>query len=803
MTNQERVLFVGLTIASVLLFVITVVWFIRRVLGNRKADNKSGISNILKFSGLFILSIWVLRFAVGYSAIVVYKGNDPQLTYLEEIVHSLLGALRTFSLEEDYAQYIVNLKTMMVSIIPNNSQFCGVLQGVTVAYASLLNLMAPIAGGTIILEFLANVFPKLKLVWSYVRVWRPKYFFSELNASSLTLAKSIYDNEKDERPILIFTDAYINEEKEKESELLLEAKKYGAICIRDDLLHIKKNKRGVTKFFLMDENEFGNLQTLIGLTNEGNLEYIMNSQIYLFVQSDAYVRVEKQINESFNTPSKKRILKRHKKPTIIPIRGYRNLVQNLFVDVPLYEPLINNEDKRSLNITIIGNGNIGTEAFLNAYWIGQMLISQKDSNSMSDCNMTINVVSKDSQDVFWSKIDYINPEIKATVTVLGSDEKQEDKPLLRYDDEGNKNNPYCNVRYKCADVKTGYFWDGEQEILNSDYFIVALGNDADNITIADKLRYLIGKRHIENAGKTLEQVNGNTGNVVITYAVFDPEVAINLNKGKYYSCVKEGKTDIYMHAFGSLDQVYSYENIYMSRYNLLAESVGSAYNKTQANKKLQQDNEDREVNSNSNYNYWANMARAMHIKYKVFSLGFIKSSVFDCISEQEELAHKDYVSKQCKNYIQMVLSDPSELNDDKKHVYNDLEEKKHLLAWLEHRRWNAFTRIMGYQHASAQSLFSVKGSQKDMELKLHSCLVEARRPSLEDGTYIHAEFLPNGKVNEDTLLATFSTQKLDCLDQVSYQKQKYNGSKTDYKKYDYYRYEFDEYINDEDISKLL
>ena len=73
------------------------------------------------------------------------------------------------------------------------------------------------------------------------------------------------------------------------------------------------------------------------------------------------------------------MLKTEEKPTIVPVRSYRNLIHNLFVDVPLYEPLINKKDSNKLSLTILGNGIIGTEAFLNAYWFGQMMIS-RDNN---------------------------------------------------------------------------------------------------------------------------------------------------------------------------------------------------------------------------------------------------------------------------------------------------------------------------------------------------------------------------------------------------------------------------------------
>ena len=59
--------------------------------------------------------------------------------------------------------------------------------------------------------------------------------------------------------------------------------------------------------------------------------------------------------------------------------------------------------------------------------------------------------------------------------------------------------------------------------------------------------------------------------------------------------------------------------------------------------------------------------------------------------------------------------------------------KFHLLAWLEHRRWNAFTRTMGFQYtAEFKKNLELNGdNHKNMELKLHPCLIESEKPSLD------------------------------------------------------------------------
>lgn len=735
----------------------------------------------------------MLRFAVNFS---VSKANagESSLAVWEEIINSFFASLRTFSLEEGYADYVLNIKSAINALVPAGHWSFSACSVLMVSYASLLNILAPIVGGAIIIEILASVFPKIKLRLSYINFRRKKYFFSKLNAESLALAKSIRSVNRRERPVLIFTDAYIDDKNEKEYELLLEAKQYGAICVRDDLAHIVKPRFGKREFYLMDDNDFESLQALMGLIEEQNVRHIKNSYIYLFVEGDAYVQIEKQV--TLKLKKMEQSIRDEERPVIVPVNGYRNLVHNLFSDVPLYEPLVHKEDSESLSVTIFGNGVIGTEAFLSAYWLGQIMISRGDNNeaTMAECDYIINVVSMDTEDDFWSKIDYINPEIRKTVDILGEKRSDASEKLLAYDEEGNKNKAYCKVRYVQSDLKIGGFWnnidDNTQSLLNADYFVVSLGSDSDNISIAEKLRRYIGKRNIEN--KTAK----DNKKAVIAYAVFDSELSEVLNEQKCFGASSDG-CDVYMHAFGSLEQVYSCDNVYMSKNLLWANETGNAYMNGSYEYSHRMDNRVRigeriEDFENSNYNYWANLARVLHVKYKVFSLGWIKTSVFMYSSEEECEKHRANVKAQCNLFRSLAVAYEHQfVSEDECRKRDDLELKKHCLAWLEHRRWCAFTRTMGYQHIDIEKILEHNGSHKDMQLKLHACLSEARLPRIErNESYILAESCKDRK-------------NMDCLDMATYAKQKNNKKADNFKKCDYYRFELDNFKPEDDLIKEL
>lgn len=736
MGNGQGLFLKGLLLASVLILFLPIVLHflcsIYNAIAKKHSDyvRRSSVSRMLWFSAFLIVSVWCLRYAVGYYSILNPESDSPTLTWWEEIFNSMMHALQTFSMDEAYTDYILDGKKMVGALFGSDSR----LMTVYGLYASVLNLVAPIAGGAVIFEILASVFPQVRLRFAYLKPWRKKYFFSELNSSSLTLAKSIANDKK--RAVLIFTDTHIDDEKEKDYELFLAAKQCGAICIRDDLAHVAKPGYGRREYYLMDENEFGNLQTLMSLTEGKNVKYARDSQIFLFVQTDAYVRFEKCVYQNLEKEDAKKYLKRHKKPTIIPINGIRNLVHNLLRDVPLYEPLIRKKDKSRLNVAILGNGMIGTEAFLSTYWFGQMLISDvKDGKrTMEQCELSIHVISKDSEETFWSKIDYVNPEIRKTVTVNGIEPKSE---LLSVFTQGEATvKPYCSVTYSCADLKAGEFWNEKDgkigSLLESDYFIVALGSDADNVSIAEKLRCAIGKKHLED--------NQSSNDAVIAYAVFDSKLSEALNgQGAYqYHC--KGKTDVFMYSFGSLAQIYSCDNVYMSKSRLLQQGAERAYATDRSAAQLLADNKKRiEKKEDGNYSYWANLARAMHMKYKVFSLGMFQESLFDFLPEKREEYEKE-VTACCERYKKLAAT-KKELEKAKKkkqafpaeyqtEEFRNFLAASHNLAWLEHRRWCAFTRVLGYRFTDQyEKNFSLnETNHKNMELKLHPCLVEAAKP---------------------------------------------------------------------------
>lgn len=707
------------------------------------------VSRMILFSGCLIAAVWFLRYAVGYFSIVSADDRTVTLTWWEEVFNSLVHALQTFSMDEDYTEYILNGKKMLATICGGHSVWITIYG----LYASALNFLAPIAGGAIIFEILTSIFPKIRLRLSHLVFWKEKYYFSELNAASLALAKSIYGMNigSFRKPIIVFTDTYVADEDEKSSEMLLEAKLLGAICVRDDLSHIKKNKIGMKKFFLIDEAELENLQTLTNLANSGNSRFLKKSEVYLFTNDDAYIQVEKSVLdrlESELTFSKDEL------PVLIPIQSYRNFISNLLVDVPLYEPLIgkkrDDEGNQTLTVTVLGAGHIGTEMFLTTYWLGQIL----------NCSLKINLFSRESEGEFWNKIDYVNPEIRHS-TIKGN-------PILRINRKGDLAEPYCEVNYHQCDVKSSEFIscliDPGKQILDTDYFMVSLGSDEDNISVANTVRKYIGQYHISMNARI---------KTVIAYVVYAPELSITLNRKKFSNFVNN-EADVYMRAIGSLHDVYSVRNVFLTDHEPFAQKVHEAYTAVRNSEERAQAHKKRMADD---YKHWANLARGMHIKYKAYSMGMIKESLFDYPNAIE--SYNEKLAEAYSKYKAVVSGQVEFFSEDQENEHLML---LHKMAWLEHRRWNAFTRVKGFRSTTDYDVYAVPGvigSYKQMDIKLHPCLVEC------DQKGIRANISLKGKIDVESLFQCDNRDDFDLLDDLSYDlySKKYNDY--DFKQYDY------------------
>jgi hypothetical protein len=669
--------------------------------------------NLMYFSLMLLAAVWLLRFAVGNwcYAHPDETGEIVKMGWGSQIFNSFVHALQTFSMDESYTAYMDNGMKLAEHLSGGKYHILCVL------YLSAMNVIAPVAGGAFVFEILAGIFPQLRYLLSRGCWWKTRYYFTALNEPSLALAKSIVQDPESGRPLIVFTDAYADDEEEKSSELLLSAKALGAICLKDDLLHIPLKKLGKKKtyFFLSDREENENLQTLSQLLAMPEQDVLDNTDISVFGTDKRASCIEDEVSYLHN-----RLTAAFEKdgreilPNIIPINGIRNMAQRLFSRLPLFEGLYGKTPgNQCVNLTIVGSGVIGTEMFLNAYWFGQI----------AGVELNITVISADeTEEEFRARIDSINPDIMAT-------EQPGSEILNAYigpDRASGKPVPqprYFRFRFRKTNVlhcssadllKTPVGEDGFR-LRDTDYFIVAVGSDENNFRIADMLRQEIGYYHANEA---------KDRKTIISYVIYNTSLCDSLNKAarQKHTAADGAGFDLYMHAFGSMEEIYSVDNILRSNRMARTASGDGAPEKDRI--RPYNDDMGRALKTREYYNKRARLARQLQLRYKAFAAGILTPTLF--CSESDE-AYQAYMNEKVWEYARGAHGE---------WTYPEYTGIANRLAWMEHRRWNAFMRIYGFRRPDDISKYMKlnsdvhclkDGYDKDYQflfIKRHPCVVE-------------------------------------------------------------------------------
>ena len=644
-----------------------------------------GSSRKLILLGLVFALILISRITVNLFGIWEEKEALEPLNGAERFLSAFIDSLQSFSLDADYSLYTVKGKELFEAVY---GRFFADIYGII---ASLLNILAPVMSGAVLLDILTGVFPWLKLS---LHPWRRKFVFSHLNEASLTLAedlirdrnysKIIYWDEslKDlssPRPQIIFTDVYPDNESEAQSELLARARSLGAICLKSDLELLDLHRSASVYYFLIDEDENTNVSSLSGLLKEpdmwpgGKEKEEFRTRIFIFCQSELSVTMINAICK--NSPNNDSVLVR-------PIRDYVNMAVSLMYDVPLFTSQANaggsrklfdtlpkpqTDDKgrigsvppvSELHVALIGSGTIAEEVFKAMYWCGQI----------SGVQLFIHVLSRTAEEMK-ARIQASCPELFPSCT-------EHDEILRIYPgtDSPLYNPPYAilnSFRNINAEDPEQYPKDILQK---TDYYVIALGSDEKNIYAAEILKKELSRTALET---------GTDRHPVIVPSVFSDRLAD--------SCAKRtpGKYEPYIIPFGTFRKRFSCRNTFLTDFTKEALRSELMYN-----------NKTHQSRQKDEYSYWANTVRAVHAPYKLYGLGCIAG-----VDLSDEHSDHRYVMNNIVFYSRRILSE-----------------------WMEHRRWDAYLRSQGFCKATDQqhkSYYAVTHAHKDIAAKLHNCLVES------------------------------------------------------------------------------
>ena len=533
---------------------------------------------------------------------------------------------------------------------------------------------------------------------------------------------------KNLRVQFIYTDWNLN----RKSKNYLRAKNMGAICTSKSVskLSLRHSKR--LAYFLCDEHTSENFAILEKLSHKSHGKYLYapyKTKVYIFAENPGW-------EDTLKTFKYNLITKGNKTLEIQIIKDYATLPMQLMEKVPLFAPLLPNDcpktnrGKKILSVLVIGSASQAAEYIKTVFWAGQM--------NKVDLRITaIGLSAEKIKDKLIRKC----PEILRSC--------EADHPLLNYGlKNGLKkcNSPYANIRFVSTKDITRCPPELLKEAEQANYIICALNSDEENAHLALDLKRLLTYPTIQDETKnqpakieekpqksTAQPINGE-----FKLRIIVPIIKQNLTESLRHptpkfddssfsqKCISPNmkstlEDSIIIAPFGLDKERYSLKSMLrldLYRYWRASDKIYHQL-QGQVNGKCDVNNSmtplslaDLEYRIwNNEYGDWNNWARSIHALYKVFDLGLIEKIKFspeglDAFVDAKK-ATPDYIKRLVKN----------EAKDG--HLLQNL-------TWIEHRRWVAFTRSLGYTHLdSANFEFLSPGKTHFPSFKAHACLCES------------------------------------------------------------------------------
>lgn len=435
-------------IVSLICLIGSIVLAITQSKGRRKRLKFLDASKILLLG--VVLSSGVLFVPVYMNELIA---SDCGL--LEVLLLSIHNVIRLFIVDGEFSFITSNLVG-----IPEYMYKC-----YTVLF-SILFVFAPVLTFGFVLTFFKNVSAYRRYITHYNS---DIFIFSELNEKSLTLAESLYKNDRKKR-FFVFTDVYEKEEEEI-SELIEKLKEIGAIYFKKDIAAINfsfHNKKSNLNFFIIGEDQNENITQ--SLTIIDKFKSRENTNLYLFstlveaelLLTKAFTGCEKEENDKA-APIKIKVRRVNEVRSLIA----RNLYENGFEKI--FSSAVKSEDGiKRINAVVVGMGKHGTEMTKALSWF---------------CQMTGFVVNIDSFDV---GSDAEQRFVSACPELMKFSGKLDISGEAKYT---------INIHNK-TNVATADFENCVLNLPQTTYVFVALGNDEKNISTAIRLRQIFERKGI-------------------------------------------------------------------------------------------------------------------------------------------------------------------------------------------------------------------------------------------------------------------------------------------------------------------
>lgn len=655
---------IGLSLALFLLAMIAAVYLVKR---QNSRDLKREL--LKKVFIPFVLSIFFLRM----STALFWRGSSDWNLW-ETITEGIVRTLLIFNVDEANLNMLSAIKKMCEGVFASHAA-----GSVIAGYSALLNVIAPITGGVIIFDILCDIFPRMKLKLQFAR---KKYVFSAINDKTVYLAESISEFERTEKggetkkSALIFMNAHFSNDDENSAELLRRVKELGGICIKEDLSLFRIPGKAEVTYILQNEDDLKNINMLTELVDTEN-----NNERH-------YKRLCRKLME-YNRACEK---ESEKHPLTILIFSQDDYADDIVKGVYSADrgKMTSKLEEDFVFIKVVREY---TNLIYQLLWKVPLYSVLKINNCLFDeraSGQKVSILIIGLGDVgremlvagYWCgqfgyvggerKIEKFPLEIHIVDKCASVKKKQLEKdfPGINFNNNIKNKNNYCNFFFYDCDVTTKPFIDlfrQTKELSDVNYVVISLGKDIDNLNAARTVQ-----RELDRLALTCDH------EYVINYVIKNE----NLNNS--IKALQNGDANRKMRVFGNIAERYGMNNIFATELEKRAVLIDNTHKDLPD---IDLVGESKKIGFlNNEYQRRSSSAAAVHTEYKAFAVGITR--------------------------------------EEGNRTEEKIEENMDYLAWLEHQRWNAYMRGIGFEKPT-ESQFENMETQKDLNLRLHGAICES------------------------------------------------------------------------------
>lgn len=708
-------------------------------------------------------------------------------------------------------------------------------------------VLAPVAGACFIGQLLCSFIPRWRL---FISPKRTKFVFSELNERSIALAEDIArlsmlckrhgfgkrallekenidpDEEKWlKSACILFTDAYASKESEADSELLMRAKRIGAICLKDDikerpLYFLNRIRRFSWQggrlvrcghkvvYFLIDRKEENNLTTAISLLREKR--YLWKKTLWEWGDSEKKTRKERRAlkkSDGCKKPLRSVISKfvrtdnmdlyvftQDSRAGELLHKAMRQSVGRVDLRDSVLVKCVNEscnivykmfDEKNFSNLLMQRSGGEPLDSDLSRVWNdyfkrrqrqgirivifgGGQIAKEYLKTAAWCCKMSAGL-----------KAESLSVE-PITISVFAKNVALFQGELLA--ETGEMLDEDCTCQFFEGEFPSEEFLKKFRADFLSENappvqrYLVAFGDDRLNHEAARWIR----DRLVERFG-----VGSGAPPAIIDFAIESNEYYDALREEYVSKNPKAADKKYMMRPFNTMRECFLYSSVRMDELERRGMEADRVHNEKQ--KLFEKGEAQKFLNSWQEYNRRSSVAAAVHTVYKWFCRAYDKEGNLKSLYE-----------------LMFSAADKAEI-----------EKCENLVGWLEHRRWIAYMRSCGYRCPTAKEFVAMispeegDSDHKDPSLRLHACMLEsgAGYPDLKKlkekfisshgGTPKNAEEKIKDAIRsmkdapQDSPLADWLNEiilkddsDVDALDRLSLFMTLFKGKERDFKKYD-------------------